>query len=92
MDTGPANPNEPTWTAGFNPYAGHGYYNPFVGWFGYWQGGGGGVSGGSSVWTADADQAAGIALLGAAEYNRIGAALASCCVGVGAGYIGGWGA
>ena len=43
----PSNDNPP-WRAGANPYSGHGYYNPFVGWFG-WGGGapdaGGGVSG-----------------------------------------------
>ena len=85
VDTGPANPNEPTWTAGFNPYAGHGYYNPFVGWFGYWQGG----MATGTILGPEAAAAQGIALLGGAEYSRIGGQLASCCVGVGAGYIGG---
>ena len=40
------------------------------------------------MWTADADTAAGIAKLGAAEYSRIAAGLESCCVGVGYGYGG----
>ena len=44
----PSNDNPP-WRAGANPFSGHGYYNPFVGWFG-WGGGtadaGGGVPGG----------------------------------------------
>jgi hypothetical protein len=29
---GPTSNNEPTWRAGVNPLAGHGFYNPFAGW------------------------------------------------------------
>ena len=88
VDTGPSNPNEPTWTAGFNPYTGQGYYNPFAGWFSFWQDGGGG-GGGGPVLGPDAAYADGVAKLGLAEYTRIGNQLASCCVDAGAGYIGG---
>jgi hypothetical protein len=34
LDGQPITTNGPTWTPGFNPYSGHGYYNPFAGW--YW--------------------------------------------------------
>jgi hypothetical protein len=27
--------SEPPWRLGVNPFTGHGYYNPFVGWFGF---------------------------------------------------------
>jgi hypothetical protein len=37
---GPSGGNGPTWTPAFNPYSGHGYYNPFAGWS-FWPFGGG---------------------------------------------------
>ena len=27
--------DNPPWRAGANPFSGHGYYNPFQGWFGW---------------------------------------------------------
>src|ERR1700678_4391536 len=47
--TGP----EPEWGVGFNPYSGHGYYNPFVGMFG-WPGGGAGAGGAGGIVNAPA--------------------------------------
>ena len=39
----PSSGKEPTWTPAFNPYSGHGYYNPFAGWSlpSFWPFGGG---------------------------------------------------
>ena len=41
--TDPSSGKEPTWTPAFNPYSGHGYYNPFAGWSlpSFWPFGGG---------------------------------------------------
>jgi hypothetical protein len=36
----PSAGNGPTWTPAFNPYSGHGHYNPFAGWS-FWPFGGG---------------------------------------------------
>ena len=42
--------DNPPWCAGANPFSGHGYYNPFVGWFGW---GGTGASPGKTPSLAD---------------------------------------
>ncbi len=48
--TDPSSGKEPTWTPAFNPYSGHGNYNPFAGWswpsFGPFGGGDDGGTGG----------------------------------------------
>ena len=45
--TDPSSGKEPTWTPAFNPYSGHGHYNPFAGWSwpSFWPFGGGGSGG-----------------------------------------------
>ncbi len=52
---GPSSGQEPTWTPGFNPYSGHGNYNPFAGWSwpSFWPFGGGGDGGTGGIPNAD---------------------------------------